>query len=122
MQREYLATAISLHYLSAPVIITDIQAGSDLLWLARAMQFELSHDRRNIADEEILSDVRRVAASLCSLVLRQRDYSEHGKVAVKTAIKRLARGQPPSNAPGLKNQLIVEFARVNFLRTCSDCG
>jgi 5-methylcytosine-specific restriction endonuclease McrA len=52
------------------------------------MRFELSHDRRNISDEDILSDMRRVAVELRTFVLRQRDYNEHGKFAVKTAINR----------------------------------
>lgn len=52
------------------------------------MRFTLSHNRRTIADADILDDMRRVASEIESHVLRQRDYGLHGKYAVKTAINR----------------------------------
>jgi hypothetical protein len=58
-------------------------------WLLR-MKFELSHGRRNIADDAILQDMKRVSELIGNPVLRQRDYGEHGKFAVKTAINRFA--------------------------------
>ena len=52
------------------------------------MKFSLSHDRRNIADDAILLDMKRVSVLIEDSILRQRDYNEHGKFAVKTAINR----------------------------------
>jgi len=52
------------------------------------VRFELSHDRRNISDDDILTDMRQAAMSLDSHVLRQKDYKSHGKYAVRTAIRR----------------------------------
>ena len=52
------------------------------------MRFELSHDRRNISDEDILADMRRVARIAGTNVLRQQDYNEHGNFSHSTAINR----------------------------------
>lgn len=52
------------------------------------MRFDLSHDRRNITDDDILADMNRVSLLLSTPILRQRDYKEHGKYGVRTAIRR----------------------------------
>jgi hypothetical protein len=52
------------------------------------MKFELSHDRRNISDEAILQDMKRVSEVIDSPVLRQRDYGKHGQFGIQTAIRR----------------------------------
>jgi hypothetical protein len=52
------------------------------------MRFELSHDRRNISDDDLLTDMRRVAELLGTRVLRQRDYGSRGKYAIRTVIRR----------------------------------
>ena len=52
------------------------------------MEFKLSHDRRNISNDAILQDMKRVSELIGNPALRQRDYGVHGKFAVKTAINR----------------------------------
>lgn len=56
--------------------------------MLRAMQFELSHDRRNITDEDLLRDLQRVAREQSEKSLKQRTYKEFGKYGVTTVIRR----------------------------------
>jgi hypothetical protein len=51
-------------------------------------RFELSHDRRNISDDDLLADMRRVAGGLDSPMLKQRDYGTLGRYAIQTVIRR----------------------------------
>jgi 5-methylcytosine-specific restriction endonuclease McrA len=62
---------------------------SDLLFVANlVMPFELGHDRRNIADEDLLKDLQRVAHAQADLGLKQRTYKEFGRYGVTTVIRR----------------------------------
>ena len=52
------------------------------------MQFELGHDKRNISDDDLLSDLRRVASEQPDGRLKQRAYRNTGKYGVTTIIRR----------------------------------
>ena len=42
----------------------------------QSMRFKLNHDRRNISDEDLLSDLRRVAAEKSESQVKQRTYGK----------------------------------------------
>ncbi len=52
------------------------------------MRFVLNHDKRNISDDDLLSDLRRVASGQSEQQVKQRTYGELGKYSVKTVINR----------------------------------
>jgi hypothetical protein len=52
------------------------------------MRFELSHDKRNISDIDLLSDLCRVASEQPEQKVKQRTYKELGKYGVTTIIRR----------------------------------
>ena len=52
------------------------------------MQFELNHDKRNISDNDLLSDLRHVASKQSGHRLMQRTYKEQGQYGVTTVIRR----------------------------------
>ena len=66
------------------------------------MQFELSHDRRNISDDDLLSDLRRVASEKSEQQVKQRTYGELGKYSVKTVINRFGSWNTAVKAAGLE--------------------
>jgi 5-methylcytosine-specific restriction endonuclease McrA len=66
------------------------------------MQFELSHNRRNIVDEELLADLQRVAREHSEHGLKQRTYKEVGKFGVTTVIRRFGSWNAAVKAAGLK--------------------
>ncbi|MCF6155314.1 MAG: hypothetical protein E3K36_08685 [Candidatus Brocadia sp.] len=66
------------------------------------MQFELSHDRRNITDEDLLSDLRRVASEQSEQQVKQRTYRDHGKYGVTTVIRRFGSWNSAVKAAGLE--------------------
>jgi 5-methylcytosine-specific restriction endonuclease McrA len=66
------------------------------------MQFELSHDRRNISDEDLLSDLRRVALNQPEKQVKQRAYKDHGKYGVTTVIRRFGSWNAAVKAAGLE--------------------
>ena len=66
------------------------------------MQFELSHDRRDISDEDLLSDLRRVASENSEQQVKQRTYKDHGKYGVTTVIRRFGSWNAAVAAAGLE--------------------
>jgi len=68
----------------------------------RVMRFELNHDKRNISDADLLSDLRRVAAEQPEQQLKQRTYGELGNYAVGTIIRRFGSWNAAVKASGLK--------------------
>ena len=52
------------------------------------MKFELEEFHRNISDEEILADMKRVAMELKQDFLTARQQNEHGKFHCSTVIER----------------------------------
>ena len=66
------------------------------------MEFELSHDRRNITNEDLLMDLRRVAFEHSEQLLKQRTYKEFGKYGVTTVIRRFGSWNSAVEAAGLK--------------------
>ena len=52
------------------------------------MKFELESFHRNISDEEIIADIKRVAIELEQHHLTSREYKKHGKFSEGTAIVR----------------------------------
>ncbi|MBA4782163.1 MAG: HNH endonuclease [Rhizobiales bacterium] len=53
--------------------------------------FEFKERRRNIPDEELLEDVKRVAEKLNSQTLTRGEYEEHGKYGFTTVLRRLGK-------------------------------
>ena len=90
------------------------------------MKFELAHDRRNISDEVILQDMKRVAEVVSSPVLRQRDYGEHGKFAINTAIRRFGSWASAVQRAGLTRSVDRDISDVhlfeNLLRLWTSVG
>lgn len=66
------------------------------------MQFELSHDRRNISDDDLLSDLRHVATEQSEQQVKQLTYKEHGKYGVTTVIRRFGSWNAAVKAAGLE--------------------
>jgi hypothetical protein len=52
------------------------------------MRFELAPYHRNIADEELLADVRRVAAHLGKQSVTKKEFDEHSKYSASTLARR----------------------------------
>jgi hypothetical protein len=65
------------------------------------MPFELSHDRRNITDQDLLSDLRRVAEEQSERSVKQRTYKRFGKYGVTTVIRRFRSWNGAIEAAGL---------------------
>jgi len=70
------------------------------------MRFELDHDRRNISNQDLLSDLSRVAESKSQRQLKQRTYKEFGKFGVTTVIRRFGSWNAAIEAAGL--EVVVE--------------
>jgi hypothetical protein len=68
----------------------------------RLVQFELSHDKRNISDNDLLSDLCRVASEHSEQQVKQRTYKEHGKYGVTTVIRRFGSWNVAVTAAGLE--------------------
>lgn len=66
------------------------------------MRFELSHDKRNILDNDLLSDLRRVAGEQTHQQIKQRTYRDHGKYGVTTVIRRFGSWNAAVRAAGLE--------------------
>lgn len=69
------------------------------------MRFELSHDRRNISDDDLLADLRRVASEQSEQQVKQRTYKEHGKYGVTTIIRRFGSWNGAVKAAGLETPI-----------------
>lgn len=65
------------------------------------MRFELSHDRRNISDDDLLSDLRRVVSVDLQQRVKQRTYKDHRKYGVTTIIRRFGSWNAAVKAAGL---------------------
>ena len=66
------------------------------------MQFELSHDKRNISDDDLLSDLRHVASEQSEQQVKQLTYKDHGKYGVTTVIRRFGSWNAAVEAAGLE--------------------
>lgn len=66
------------------------------------MKFELEEFHRNISDEELLSDMKRVAAELNLNSLTTRQQNEHGKFRMQTIILRFGSWVNALEKAGLK--------------------
>lgn len=69
------------------------------------MRFELSHDRRNISDDDLLSDLRRVALEKSEQQVKQRTYGELGKFSVKTIINHFGSWNAAVEKAGLEKSV-----------------
>jgi len=67
--------------------------------------FELNHDPRNISDDDLLTDLRRVAAEQSVGTLRQRLYKDLGKYGVTTVIRRFGSWNRAIDQAGLKTTI-----------------
>lgn len=68
----------------------------------KSVRFELNHDKRNITNEDLLLDLRRVAAEQSEQLLKQRTYKECGKYGVTTVIRRFGSWNNAVEAAGLE--------------------
>lgn len=66
------------------------------------MKFELNYDRRNISDDDLLSDLRRVASEQSEQQVRQRTYKDYGKYGVTTVIRRFGTWNAAVETAGLE--------------------
>jgi hypothetical protein len=66
------------------------------------MKFELEPYYRNLSDEELVSDLKRVADQLGVQELKRRDYTVHGKYSPSTYIKRFGSWKEALKKAGLK--------------------
>lgn len=66
------------------------------------MRFELSHDRRDISDDDLLSDLRRVASEQSEPQVKQRTYRDRGRYGVTTVIRRFGSWNAAVEAAGIK--------------------
>lgn len=66
------------------------------------MRFELSHDRRNISDDDLLSDLRRVASEQLLQHVKQQTYKVYGKYGIQTVIRRFGSWNAAVEAAGLE--------------------
>ena len=69
------------------------------------MRFELSHDRRNISDDDLLSDLRRIASEKSEQQVKQRTYGELGKYGVQTVINRFGSWNAAVEKAGLEKSV-----------------
>ena len=69
------------------------------------MRFELNHDKRNITDDDLLSDLRRVASEKSEQQVKQRTYGELGKYSVKTVINRFGSWNAAVEKAGLEKSV-----------------
>lgn len=69
------------------------------------MRFELNHDKRNISDDDLLSDLRRIASEQSEQQVKQRIYKECGKYGVNTVIRRFGSWNAAVKAAGLKTTI-----------------
>ncbi|WP_366019930.1 dethiobiotin synthase [Nitrosomonas sp.] len=89
----------------------DIQKSIELLEITKlglfcdiddSMQFELSHDKRNISGDDLLSDLRRVASIQLEQQVKQQNYRNQGKFGVTTIIRRFGSWNAAVDAAGLE--------------------
>lgn len=66
------------------------------------MRFQLTHDRRNISDDDLLSDLRRVASEQSEQQVKQRTYKEFGRYGVTTVIRRFGSWNAAVKAAGIE--------------------
>ena len=52
------------------------------------MLFDIKHDKRNISNNDLISDLNRVAELTSSQIVKQRDYKELGQYGITTIIRR----------------------------------
>lgn len=79
------------------------------------MAFELPHNRKEISDEDILQDMRRVAG-LCDGAVRQQDYREHGKYGVTTAIRRFGSWAKANDKAGIEKSVDRKISEVDLMK------
>ncbi|MCH7990668.1 MAG: HNH endonuclease, partial [Planctomycetes bacterium] len=72
------------------------------------------HDSRNISDDDILQDMRRVAGIIGSSILREREYEQHGKFAVKTPINRFGSWASSVDRAGLQKSVDRQISDVQL--------
>lgn len=71
----------------------------------KTVQFELSHDRRNITNEDLLVDLQRVARARSEQGLKQRTYKEFGNFSFTTVINRFGSWNVAVETAGLKKSV-----------------
>jgi len=89
------------------------------------MKFELEPDYKNITDEELIADLKRVVFELKTDSLTQREYKEHGKFNISIFVYRFYGWSKALETAGLKNghsrtkirmqdeELIADLKRVS---------
>ncbi len=95
-QNDTAATRISDKARRTPCVSSALRGESS------SVRFELGHDRRNISDDDLLSDIRRVASEQAEQQVKQRTYKAHGKYGVTTVIRRFGSWNGAVVAAGLE--------------------
>lgn len=84
------------------------------------MQFKLSHDKRNISDIDLLSDLCRVASEQSEKQIKQRTYNAHGKYGVTTVIRRFGSWNAAVKASGLETTVERNIPDVKLFSALYD--
>lgn len=66
------------------------------------MKFNLEPYNRNVSDQELLDDLRKVASIIGSTIIRGNDYKEHGRFAQHTFRRRFGSWKAALEMVGLK--------------------
>ncbi len=77
------------------------------------MKFELEKFHRNIPDEEIIADVKRVASELKQKFLTMSQYAKYGKFGHNTPIRRFGSWFKALELAGLGKSKIQQNARLS---------
>lgn len=65
------------------------------------MKFALGHDKRSISNDDLLTDLQRIAAEYGEQQVKQRTYGKYGKYGVTTVIRRYGSWNAAVEAAGL---------------------
>ena len=66
------------------------------------MEFELEPYNRNISKDDLISDLKKVARTLCKDTLIQKEYNEHGRFSSSTCVKHLGPWDKALEQAGLR--------------------
>lgn len=67
------------------------------------MKFELEPNHRNVPDEELLADLKRVASKLGRETVTRVEYDKHGKYGVTTFLRRFGKWNKALDNAGLQS-------------------
>jgi hypothetical protein len=80
------------------------------------MKFELSHDKRNIGDGDLIKDLMRVSGLLGKKNLTEMDYKESGKYGVTTIIRRFGSWSAATKRAGLRKSRASNITKADLFQ------